>query len=182
MVCVSWSEAREFCAWLSKKDGLTYRLPTDDEWSAAVGKDKYPWGNVSPPPKGAGNFGDRSFVNSVGGKRDVHDLKDYDDGAARTAPVASYRANRIGIFDLGSNVQELCEDEYDGSLNDPDVLQVSPGLKLKKGGKVAFRVVRGCSWYTNYPPMMRSSYRMPVAEGDRNDIIGFRCALVISGG
>ena len=34
-VCgVSWMDANEFCVWLSKKEGRTYRLPSDVEWSA----------------------------------------------------------------------------------------------------------------------------------------------------
>ncbi len=34
---VSWKNAHAFCDWLSNKDGKTYRLPTDREWSMAVG-------------------------------------------------------------------------------------------------------------------------------------------------
>ena len=29
---ISWNKAVEFCAWLSKKEGKTYRLPTEAEW------------------------------------------------------------------------------------------------------------------------------------------------------
>ncbi|HAB19973.1 MAG TPA: hypothetical protein DCE44_26525 [Verrucomicrobiales bacterium] len=75
-VCgVSWNDAQAFCAWLSKKEGRTYRLPTDQEWSLAVAlpaesgatpKERsgkvhgvYPWGIAMPPHiKGlsAGNY------------------------------------------------------------------------------------------------------------------------------
>ena len=34
---VRWEDAKAFCAWLSKKEGRMYRLPTDAEWSLAVG-------------------------------------------------------------------------------------------------------------------------------------------------
>jgi formylglycine-generating enzyme required for sulfatase activity len=71
---VSWHDAQRFCAWLSERETETYRLPTDHEWSCAVGighledptaepttKDGrlpglYPWGNSWPPPLGAGNY------------------------------------------------------------------------------------------------------------------------------
>src|SRR5262249_23102604 len=29
---VTWQQAADFCAWLSKKEGKSYRLPTEAEW------------------------------------------------------------------------------------------------------------------------------------------------------
>ena len=33
---VSWSDATEFCKWLTEKEGRQYRLPKNDEWTAAM--------------------------------------------------------------------------------------------------------------------------------------------------
>src|SRR5690606_21906268 len=79
---VSWTEARSFCNWLTQRErqagvigpGQRYRLPTDHEWSCAVGlgdleeagdlpevksgcmAEHYLWGEIWPPPAGAGNL------------------------------------------------------------------------------------------------------------------------------
>ncbi|HWB59869.1 MAG TPA: SUMF1/EgtB/PvdO family nonheme iron enzyme [Chthoniobacteraceae bacterium] len=100
VVRVNWYDAMAFCAWLTQKErkegkigqDQSYRLPTDEEWSAAVGPDKYPWGNAWPPPKGAGNFkpdvGVDDFVN--------------------TSPVGSFAANACGLYDMAGNVDQWC--------------------------------------------------------------------------
>ena len=108
---VSWDDAQAFCVWLSRKEGIEYRLPTDAEWSAAVGlrgeegatpeeKDSktagFPWGGEWPPPQGAGNY-----RSSLGVDKFFH-----------TAPVGSFPANGFGIYDLGGNVAEWCEDRH----------------------------------------------------------------------
>src|SRR5438093_582626 len=80
-VKVSWFDAMAFCKWLTEKehdenlieDRQAYRLPTDLEWSMAVGlvnesgatpemrdgkiKNEFPWGKQWPLPNGAGNYG-----------------------------------------------------------------------------------------------------------------------------
>ncbi|MBL9131894.1 MAG: protein kinase, partial [Verrucomicrobiaceae bacterium] len=87
VVNVSWVEAQAFHLWLGLKEGLRYRLPTDVEWSCAIGigeleanrlerypdakrgwmKNVYPWGTGLPVqgPKGAGigNYADISWMN-----------------------------------------------------------------------------------------------------------------------
>lgn len=82
IVGVSWSDSRKFCEWLTTKErneGIitndqVYRLPSDLEWSAAVGLPHepghtpserhlkapgYPWGLRWPPPMNSGNYEQR---------------------------------------------------------------------------------------------------------------------------
>jgi hypothetical protein len=166
VVNVSWLDAQAFCAWLTNKEraeGLIgkesfYRLPTDSEWSLAVGLDResgdapgekhmetlgYPWGKRWPPPREAGNY-DPSL--------NVDDFK-------YTSPVGSFAANQYGLFDLGGNVWEWCEDSFYGD-NGP-------------------RVVRGGSWRNYNPENLMSSIRSNDGPAYRYGYNGFRCVLVV---
>ena len=173
VVMVSVKDAQAFCKWLTKKEIGTgkiqasqkYRLPTDAEWSIAVGlpeekgetleeknegiKGVYPWGNTWPPPKRAGNY--QKNLN-------VDDFK-------FTSPVGSFAANKYGLYDLGGNVWEWCEEEF--PLDE-----------------IIFHVARGASWVDaefdselGVRGALLSSCRaghLPVG----NYATGFRCVLV----
>jgi len=176
---VSWDEAKAFCAWLTAQeqaDGVIssqqfYRLPTDAEWSVAVGlpdeagstpkekdgkiKDVYPWGSSWPPPSGAGNYADSSAKARF---TDWTVIEGYSDGYATTSPVGSFSANQFGLYDMGGNVWQWCEDWYDGNQK--------------------YRVLRGASCYNYYPRNLLSSYRSRRTPDYRYFLIGFRCVLV----
>jgi len=181
VVRVNWFDANAFCKWLTDKehddnlldDRQVYRLPTDLEWSMAVGlpnesgatpqardgqvKNEFPWGKQWPPPSGAGNYADRSAKRRGGAA-----IENYNDNFATTAPVGSFKPNSLGIYDLGGNVWEWCADSYKGS------------------GSVAIRdwgVLRGGSWATSNRLEMQSSYRNVVDRNERDVIYGFRCVL-----
>ena len=56
VVGVTWFDAVAFCQWLTKVTGVTYKLPTEDQWEAAsrgglVGQ-PYPWGAEAPDAGG----------------------------------------------------------------------------------------------------------------------------------
>ena len=168
-VKVNWFDAMAFCKWLTEKehdenlieDRQVYRLPTDLEWSMAVGlvnesggtpeardgkiKNECPWGKQWPPPNGAGNYAPAAGRRTSG-----------------TMPVGSFKPNSIGLYDLGGNVWEWCLDTYKG------------------GGSATGRdwgVLRGGSWATQNRLEMQSSYRNVVDRNDRDVIYGFRCVL-----
>ena len=164
VVNVTWDDAKQFCVWLTEKElgklpvGSQYRLPTDSEWSWAVGigereragsprekgnrlKDQYPWGTQWPPPKGAGNY-DPSLGT---------------DNFEHTSPVGSFAANAQGLFDLGGNVWEWCEDFLHGTSGP--------------------RVLRGASWNFVGAGHLLSSYRNGATSDARSSAIGFRCVL-----
>ena len=173
VVKVSWEDASAFCAWLGRKDGRTYRLPTDHEWSCAVGigdqenardtpEEKngkvsgFPWGGGYPPPKNnVGNYRDSTVMKK--GKTQSTDLSSYDDSYRMTAPVMNYPPNKLSIHDLGGNVYEWCQDLYDARGN---------------------RVLRGAAYVEHSPDILASSYRTYTTPGDRKSYIGFRCVVV----
>ena len=181
VVKVNWFDANAFCKWLTDKerdeniieDRQFYRLPTDLEWSAAVGlpnegggtpeardgkiRNEFPWGKQWPPPNGAGNYADRSAKLRGGAV-----IENYADNFPATAPVGSFKSNSLGIFDLGGNVWEWCAEGYKGD-----------------GGSAGrdWGVLRGGSWATSNRLEMQSSYRNVVDRNDRDVIYGFRCVL-----
>jgi serine/threonine protein kinase len=167
VVKVNWFDAMAFCKWLSAKerdenvieDRQSYRLPTDKEWSLAVGlqneagstpqardgkiKNEFPWGKQWPPAASAGNYG-------IPQKR----------GA--TVPVGTFKANSSGLYDLGGNVWEWCADTYKGG---------------NSGTGRDWGVLRGGSWATTNRLEMQSSYRNVIDRNDRDVIYGFRCVV-----
>ena len=169
VVGVSWEEAKAFCRWLTEKERSEgkigeeqeYRLPSDAEWSVAVGGGKYPWGDRWPPPKGAGNYDPSLGVDSY----------------QYTSPCGKLGANEFGLCDMGGNVWQWCEDWYRSEMNERAVLEKYPFLKDDGGGQ-KYRVVRGASWRSRGPELLLSSLRGGDSPGYRDANFGFRCVLV----
>jgi formylglycine-generating enzyme required for sulfatase activity len=84
------------------------------------------------------------------------------DGFAQTSPAGSFKANALGIYDLGGNVWEWCAEGYNGKT----------GAGVRDWG-----VLRGGSWATSKRMELQSSYRNVVDRSDRDVIYGFRCVL-----
>jgi len=183
-VCgVSWDDAQAFCQWLTEKErregkiksGQSYRLPTDAEWSIAVGGGKYPWGEQWPPPSGAGNYGGEEAKDGRG-PDDYEVIQSYRDGYERTSPAGSFTANKYGLYDMGGNVWEWCEDWYRKEMNSVELRKQYSVLDDDKGG-TTYRVLRGASWVDNDPGGTRSSCRVGLYPAGRIGSRGFRCVL-----
>ena len=180
VVGISWEDAKAFCRWLTGKEHAQgviqpdeeYRLPTSEEWTIACGEELYPWGSAWPPPPNTGNFrGEETKLTSS--------LKGYRDPYPRTGPVGSYAANAAGLFDMGGNVLQWCEDWYRSEMNDSMTREKYPGLKSDGGGE-RYRVLRGSSWLTVDPERLRSLFCDPGLPRVRLAEYGFRCVLVPS--
>ncbi len=184
VVGVSWEEAVEFCAWLTAKErrdgrlgaGQAYRLPTDAEWSLAVGNSTFPWGGEWPPPADAGNFFDETAAASFPSGK-FSGLPGSDAYPA-TSPVGVFRASGDGLFDLAGNAFEWCVNPYSASLNSADILSLAPGLKKETGsGRKPMRVLRGSSWYTYGRVYLLAATRGSAQQDLRYSDIGFRVVL-----
>jgi serine/threonine protein kinase/formylglycine-generating enzyme required for sulfatase activity len=188
VVCVSFPDAEAFCVWLTKRDaaklpsGWRYRLPTDEEWSAACGVGEFPWGDNYPPGSKDGNYsGTETMIGPLQGVSEEFSKAGRSDGWARTAQVGKFTPNRYGLFDMGGNAWEWCGTWYKASMNDTKTLKAVPALKEDGGGQAA-RVVRGGSWYNSVRVLLRSGCRFSDYPRRRKDNYGFRVVLVGGGG
>ncbi len=173
VLAVSWNDGNAFCAWLSTLEGRRYRLPTDHEWSLAVGITEgddrsnatpeslsekragiFPWGNVWPPPNNAGNYRDIAAVAKFNFGQGING---YQDGHLFTSPVGSYPPNPFGIYDLGGNVWEWCDDWYSAQRDK--------------------RVVRGGSCFSYGQGELLSSHRHGSDPASRILDFGFRVVI-----
>ena len=181
VTCVNWEEAKGFCAWLnSLEEGLNYRLPSDEEWGAAVGGEKYPWGSEWPVPEGVGNYFAKEMEDEYPGYPLTSEASD---AFTRAAPVASFPANASGFYDLGGNLWEWCEDAYKSTMNTADILEEYPVLQVESySDGTPFRVLRGGSWSYNSEGNLRSAYRDLNLPTCRSFDYGFRPVVEVAPG
>ena len=149
---VDWFQAKEYAAWAGK------RLPNEVEWELAArsgAATAFPWG--ASWVKGRANV-----VGTYPG-----------DGWEETAQVASFPANRWGIYDLIGNAAEWTEDVYSenyfGAPLDGSTWYQETGLAGERR-----RVVRGGS-FDDPPPRQRVSKRGGRRADNASRSVGFRC-------
>jgi formylglycine-generating enzyme required for sulfatase activity len=164
VVCVSFKDTIALCQWLSDNDreGRQYRLPTEEEWEYACR---------------AGSTTPFYFGQTISTDQANYDgSSTYGTGPKglfrrRTTPVATFPANRWGLFDMHGNVWEWCQDTY-GSR---------PSAETAVEGTLdtVSRVLRGGSWYS-MPQWCRSANRNGSAAASCGDDFGCRICFQIS--
>jgi sulfatase modifying factor 1 len=173
VVNVSWNDAVAFCAWLSRADGQTYRLPTEAEWEYACRArttTKYFSGDDPESLAAVGNVADGTAKAKYPNWTTIAAR----DGFIYTAPVGQYRPNGFGLYDMHGNVWEWCQDEYDA-----EYYKRSPGVDPPGPSGESVRVIRGGGWGID-PRVCRSAVRDWRAPGYRLISLGFRVARVQS--
>jgi formylglycine-generating enzyme required for sulfatase activity len=151
VVQVCWNDAQAFCDWLSKREGVPYRLPFEAEWEYAcrAGGERL-WSSGDDPD----GLGDVAWVRSNAG--------------FVTHPVGRKKANAFGLFDMHGNVWEWCKDRYAPTypveaVDDPKGPPEGPD-----------RVLRGGSWDQSELETTRSSVRLHRPSSFRYYTVGFR--------
>jgi formylglycine-generating enzyme required for sulfatase activity len=164
-ICLTWHDAQDYVAWLSRKAGYQYRLPSEAEWEFAARARRVP-----------GTYQRLEFGEDV---EDIcananTSVKECDDGFANTAPVGSFPPNDFGIHDTIGNVWEFIEDcptpNYEGAPADGSVW---------KGGDCSKRVIRGAGWINYLPDHLRVSNRGWLGPKMSDVMTGFRVARAI---
>ena len=192
---VSWLDAAGFCNWMSARDGLQpayqiaggrlsgfdataagYRLPSEAEWewlARVAGRPqaaRFVWGDDTTIPAGSGNFADESAKGGV-----AKYIPRYNDGFAGVAPVASFTADAVGLYDMAGNVSEWVHDRYSLQPPAPGQVETNPFGGRHGDG----RVIKGANFRSASVTGLRSSFREGLLKG--RDDVGFRVARYLYG-
>ena len=162
VVNVTWLDVAAFCRWLGKKEGRTYRLPSEAQWEYACRSGsttrwcfgdneaelkQYAWYHVGPAPRSVG----------------------------RKLP------NAFGLFDMHGNIREWCSDWFT-----PDYYRSSPRndpagpISKDPNGPIggAFRVLRSGD-IGDHAWGLRSTCRLGSTMYLCSLAVGFRPILLI---
>ncbi|HIJ72415.1 MAG TPA: SUMF1/EgtB/PvdO family nonheme iron enzyme [Planctomycetes bacterium] len=153
VIFVSWNDAVEFCRILSKKEGVSYRLPTEAEWEYACRagtSTAYYTGSELP----------KEFYKHQKGGWEPTPV-DLTVGRTRPSPW--------GLYDMHGNVEEWCYDWY-GPYEQAE--QTDPAGRSDGD----FRVSRGGS-HNTLVKYLRSANRMATLPEDKHWMLGFRVVI-----
>jgi len=160
VVFVSWDDVVAYAAWLTRRTGQTWRLPTEAEWEKAARWDAstgttrlYPWGDKFEAAR----------CNTV------------ENGQDRTTSVGSYPigASPYGAEEMAGNVWEWTHSLY-------KLYPYTGSDGREAGSSKDSRVMRGGSWYST-ARNTRAAFRAEVRPGALNHSDGFRLLLAGAG-
>lgn len=143
---VTYDMCKEFIARLNAMTGQRFRLPTEAEWEYAARGGRKSKGYLYA---GSNNIDEVAYTLSNCQKH-VY------------LPVAQFKPNELGLYDMSGNVWEWCEDWY----------RKTPDSKPSSN----FHVVRG-GGYDCSPRYCRSTNRFMYDQRRRRDLVGFRLAM-----
>ena len=171
VVCVGWTDAKAFTAWLSEKAGQPYRLLTEAEWEyVAKGGSTTPWYWGEDPADGCTHANMYDLTSAAKWNLRWAPVQ-CTDGHEEVSPVGSFPASPFGLYDILGNVWEWVEDCYVMPYPDGPV----DGTAVQVEGDCDRRSVRGGSWITR-ASRHRASFRGRDPEPTLFNFFGFRVA------
>jgi formylglycine-generating enzyme required for sulfatase activity len=171
VVCLRWSDAKAYTAWLSAETSRRYRLLTEAEWeylARAGTQSNYAWGENPADACRVANVNDAAHAD----KTYPAESAPCDDGYAMVAPIGRFPPNKFGLFDVIGNVWEWTEDCYRAPYP-ADAPRNGAALQIKSG--CDRRAVRGGSWRSTMF-RQRPSWRGRDPENQVSNIFGMRVA------
>jgi formylglycine-generating enzyme required for sulfatase activity len=172
VVCLDWADSQAYVAWLSKKTGKPYRLPSEAEWEyAARANTVTPWFWGDDPNQACkyANVTDYDFAKA----HETDKARGFQcaDGHAFASPVDAYPPNPFGLHDMLGNVYDYMEDcvtaNYMGAPDDGSVFG---------RGRCVAHVIRGAAW-AGPIERVRTGHRGLPPIDKQEPTHGFRVAL-----
>ena len=164
VINISWDDANAYVAWLAKKTGRPYRLPSEAELeyvTRAGTTTPFWWGDFITTAQA--NYNGTPYIAGPKGEN-----------RGRTVPVNSFSPNPWGLYQVHGNVYVWTEDcWHDSYLTAPT--DGSPWLS----GDCGYRAIRGGSWDYN-GVYLRSASRLGYSTDTRANWLGLRIARSLS--
>lgn len=169
--CISWNDATNYANWLAAETGRAYALPTEAQWEmAARAESTGPFG-ASSSSQGLcayANVADKSQSSTGSRWNNRINCTDY---RWFSAPVASYKANDYGLFDMQGNTWEWVADIWADDFSSTPV-----NGSANTEGEGTERVLRGGGWDSD-AEKSRLSSRSKANSTGRAAMTGFRLVL-----
>lgn len=151
VIFVDYYEAEAFCDWLSKKEGKTYRLPTEAEWEYACR---------------AGSYWNFWMDDGLPGVYHKNQQNVWGTDSTICLQVGKTPPNPFGLYDMHGNVEEWCSDwygPYEASAQTDPVGRADGLYKVTRGGS-----------HSTPERFLRSANRMAMLPEDKHWLTGFR--------